>query len=166
MSIRLNKSVIRPEAPADRDAIRHVHLEGFPSAAEADLVEALHADGDVVLSLVATMNKMVVGHVLFSRMVSPQRALGLAPVAVLPAFRRQGCATRLIEYGLKCAARQNWHIVFVLGGPYYHRLGFDPVTAARFASPYAGPQFMALTFSDKTQKEGVATYAPAFSRLD
>lgn len=160
-----NKLVIRPEVFADRDAIRRVHLEGFPSAAEADLVDALRADGDVVLSLLAEVDGVVVGHILFSRMVSPRKALGLAPVAVLSAFRRQGCAARLVESGLAYAAHQDWHIVFVLGSSYYRRFGFDPARAVPFQSPYAGPHFMAQALSTDAPKSGVAAYAPAFSRL-
>jgi putative acetyltransferase len=76
---------IRPEVLADRAAIHRLHLESFPTAAEADLVDALRDDGDAVLSLVAHEGVDVVGHVLFSRMTAPFRALGLAPVAVLPA---------------------------------------------------------------------------------
>lgn len=156
---------VRLEMPGDHDAIRRVHLESFLSAEEADLVDVLRADGDSVLSLIAEMDGVVIGHVLFSRMASPPRALGLAPVAVLPSFRCRGCAARLIEAGLARAAGQGWHIVFVLGGSYYHRFGFDPARAALFQSPYAGPHFMAKAFSANAPRQGVAAYAPAFARL-
>jgi putative acetyltransferase len=52
----------------------------------------LHSDGDAVLSLVAEKDGGVVGHALFSRMIAPFRALGLAPVAVLATHRRLGLA--------------------------------------------------------------------------
>lgn len=159
-------AVIRPERPGDRDAIRRIHLESFPSAAEADLVEWLRGDGQAVLSLVAEVDGVVAGHVLFSRMAAPDNALGLAPVAVLPAFRRQGHADRLIAAGLARAAEQGWRMVFVLGDAYYQRFGFDRARAAAFQSPYAGPHFMALALSPDAPKEGVAAYAAAFSRLD
>jgi putative acetyltransferase len=166
MSVSSAAPGIRLEMPGDCDAVRHVHLESFPSAMEADLVDALRVDGDSVLSLIAEMDGIVAGHALFSRMASPPCALGLAPVAVLPSFRYRGCAAHLIEAGLVRAASQGWHIVFVLGGPYYHRFGFDPARAAQFQSPYAGPHFMAKAISADAPRGGVAAYAPAFARLE
>ncbi|MBA2588692.1 MAG: N-acetyltransferase [Alphaproteobacteria bacterium] len=158
--------VIREEQSSGFDAIRAVHLSAFPSANEADLVEALRRDGDAVISLVAMENDLVTGHVLFSRMRAPARALGLAPVAVLPAFRRQGVAARLIEAGLRMAAEQGWEMVFVLGDPaYYQRFGFGTGQARDFISPYAGEHFMVRALVADAPRAGNADYAAAFSRL-
>jgi putative acetyltransferase len=157
---------MRLETPADRAAIRRVHLESFPTAAEADLVDQLRRDGDVVLSLVAEEGGVVTGHVLFSRMTAPFRALGLAPVAVLPDYRRRGIAARLIEDGLARLAA-DWDAVFVLGDPaYYGRFGFDAGLAAGFANPYAGPHFMVKSLAGKLpSNQGPVGYAAAFARL-
>jgi putative acetyltransferase len=158
--------LIRLETPADRAAIRRVHLESFPSAAEADLVDRLRDDGDAVLSLLAHADGTVTGHALFSRMSAPFRALGLAPVAVLPTHRRQGVAARLIEAGLARAAGQGWQAVFVLGDPaYYARFGFDGTAASRFANPYAGPHFMMKPLAPLPVASGRVDYAPAFAGL-
>lgn len=158
--------ILREEQPADREMIRAVHLAGFPSADEAGLVNALHRDGDVVISLVAVENEEVIGHVLFSRMREPARALGLAPVAVLPAFRRQGIAASLIEAGLAQAFEQRWELVFVLGDPaYYRRFGFDVGLARNFTSPYAGEYFMARLLAGAVARGGKAEYAAAFAGL-
>jgi putative acetyltransferase len=73
---------IRPEAPSDAPSVHALLTEAFPTGAEAALVARLRTDGDVVLSLVAQAEDGVIGHVLFSRMSAPFRALGLAPVAV------------------------------------------------------------------------------------
>ena len=57
---------VRPETPADFDAIRELHAAAFaPSDVEPRLVDRLRADGDHVpeLSLVATDDDAVVGHV-------------------------------------------------------------------------------------------------------
>jgi putative acetyltransferase len=99
-------------------------------------------------------------------MAEPARALGLAPVAVLPAFRRRGVATGLIEAGLARACGQGWELVFVLGDPaYYRRFGFDTGLARDFTSPYAGDHFMARALVMTAPRGGKAEYAPAFSGL-
>jgi putative acetyltransferase len=158
--------MIREETLADCAAIRRVHLESFPSSAEADLVDGLRADGDIRLSLVAEEGGAIVGHVLFSRMTAPFRALGLAPVAVLPSCRRRGVAARLIETGLTLAAARGWEAVFVLGdAAYYGRFGFEAAAAARYGNPYAGPHFMMKTLTPLSITEGRVDYAPAFARL-
>lgn len=158
--------ILRPERESDRAAIRQVHIQSFPTAAEADLVERLRADGDVILSLVAEETGQIAGHVLFSRMKSPLRALGLGPVATLPVFRRRGIAARLIEMGLREAAARDWKLVFVLGAPaYYSRFGFSTARAAGFSSPYAGPHFMAHSLG-AAEAGGPAEYAPAFAGLE
>jgi putative acetyltransferase len=159
-------SQIRPEDPSDRAAIRRLHLVSFPTAAEANLVDGLRDDGDAVLSLVARERIAVVGHVLFSRMTAPFRALGLAPVAVLPACRRHGMAAALIEAGLSRAATLGWQAVFVLGDPaYYGRFGFDAAAASGFDNPYAGPHFMVKPLAPLPAASGPVAYAPAFDRL-
>jgi putative acetyltransferase len=158
--------IFREERASDHDMIRAVHLEAFPSPDEANLVEALRRDGDVAISLVALENEQVTGHVLFSRMAEPARALGLAPVAVLSAFRRRGVAARLIEAGLAQACGQDWELVFVLGNPaYYRRFGFDTGLARGFTSLYAGEHFMARALVTTAPGGGKAEYAPAFSGL-
>jgi len=158
---------IRPEEPDDAPAIRAVHLEAFPSAGEADLVEALRADGSAVFSLVAIIDDAVVGHVVFSCMVHPAGALGLAPVAVLSAYRRKGIAAALIREGLARAKAAGWRSVFVLGDEqYYKRFGFDPSIAAKFESRYAGPHLMGLSLQqDSYLGGGALEYAAAFAAL-
>jgi putative acetyltransferase len=159
--------LIRQETPADGPAIRRVHLESFPTAAEADLVDQLRKDGDVGISLVTEEDAAVTAHVLFSPMAAPFRALSLAPVAVLPAYRRRGLAAGLIHAGLVRAAAQGWDAVFVLGEPaYYERFGFDAGPASGFASPYAGPYFLVKPLRDGLPiLHGRLEHAPAFARL-
>ncbi len=137
--------VIVPEAPNHRDRIRALLLGAFPSAAEADLVERLHADSDAVISLIALRDEQVIGQAMFSRMIAPFKALALAPVAVALPWRRQRVASRLIETGLQRARDSGWEGVFVLGDPaFYHCFGFRAGLARPFSSPYAGPHLMAL----------------------
>jgi putative acetyltransferase len=161
--------IIETETADDRAAIWRIHAAAFSSRAEADLVDRLRADGDLVLSFVGIEGGQLVGHVAFSKMQAPFRALGMAPVAVEASFRRQGIAARLIEAGLSAARGDGWEVVFVLGNPdYYGRFGFRAAAAAPFESPYAGPHFMALALQSGPlpAPNGVVSYAPAFSALD
>ena len=159
---------IRLERDGDRKAIRALVASAFPSPDEADLVERLRADGDVVYALVACEGDIVVSHILFSRMTAPFQALGLAPVSTAAASRRRGIAAQLIEAGLARARDDGWQGVFVLGDPaYYGRFGFDAALAAGFSSPHAGEHFMALTLGESLPTlTGAVAYAPAFAALD
>jgi putative acetyltransferase len=164
---------IRDETSADAEAVRAVLLAAFPTAAEADLVERLRAEGDCEIALVAEESGRIVGHILMSRMRVEGdgrafRALGLAPVAVVPERQRQGIGGRLIERALAIAGERGEELVFLVGEPeYYRRFGFDAAEAAPFASPYAGPYLMARRLADvKLPAAGRADYAPAFAGLD
>ena len=162
---------IRPETGADVAAIRSVNLAAFPTGAEADLVTRLHEDFDSEISLVALDEKAVVGHIMMSRMQvegdgRSLRALGMGPVAVLPARQGEAIGGALIREALRRAEAAGEELVFVLGEPdYYRRFGFSAEAAAPFASPYAGPYFMARTFGVALRATGRADYAPAFAKL-
>jgi putative acetyltransferase len=159
---------LRDESSGDHDAIRKLHLTSFPRPGEADLVDQLRRDGDVVISLIAIEGGTLTGHVVFSKMAAPFRALGLGPVAVLPDWRRRGIAAALVREGIKRAGYEGWAGIFLLGDPnYYRRFGFESKHADGFESPYAGPHFMALPLnSDELPlRFGRIDYAPAFSAL-
>ena len=160
--------VIRFAMPADRPVIEAILLEAFPGPQEADLVSRLYDDGDVAISLVAEVRGTMCGTVVFSRMTAPFRALGLAPVAVLPDFQRQGVAAALIREGIELADVEGWNGIFVLGDPdYYARFGFLAETAAPFENPYAGPYLMALALGETgfPTDRGKVDYAKAFAAL-
>jgi len=158
---------VHEEEPSDRAAIRAVVTRAFGRAAEADLVDQLRSDGDIVLSLVASDAGTVVGHILFSCMRGPLLSLGLAPVSVAPERQRCGIGSRLIRLGLERAARAGWEAVFVLGEPdFYRRFSFDAALARGFVSPYAGPYLMAKALrGELSVSSGAVEYPPAFSRL-
>src|SRR5262245_59048513 len=102
---------IRPERPADTDAIRAVNLAAFGQPGEAGLVDALRRNGKASVSLVAVLDDVVVGHILFSPVTldpaSPGlRMLGLAPMAVLPAYQRRDIGSELVRAGLAACRTQ------------------------------------------------------------
>ena len=164
---------VRPAEPADAAGIRAVHLAAFPTPLEANLVEALEREGDAVVSLVAEGGGEVAGHVLLGRMRvegggRAYRALGLGPVAVMPGHRGAGIGAALIEGALAIARATGDELVFLVGEPdYYCRFGFSTETAAPFASPYAGPFFMALALRPDLNLPGAgrAAYAEPFGDI-
>ena len=163
--------VVRVEAPADIAGIRAVHASAFPTTQEADLVDALRADGDLVLSLVADKDGGIAGHVAFSRMIAKNDAddfpaIALAPLAVTPDLQRWGIGTALIESGLRQLAEGDETLVFVVGAPaYYGRFGFSAALASGFSSPYAGPYFQLKPLADHAPATGSVHYASAFAKL-
>jgi putative acetyltransferase len=131
-----------------------------------DATRRLRRSGDGVISLVAERDSGLIGHVLFSKLKAPMRALGLAPVAVHPSFQKQGAGLALIREGLARAKEDGWMCVFALGDPAYcGRFGVRVESARGYSSPYSGDHFMALPFSD-LPKTGEIVYPEPFKLLD
>ncbi len=162
---------IRPEEPADGTAIRALLESAFGQKAEADLVERLRRDGEVVLALTAEDDPPV-GHIVFSRLTLPEspsvRACALAPLAVSPSHQRQGIGSALVREGLRRLAESGTDLVVVLGEPaYYGRFGFTPAMTDKLATPYDGPYLQALALSARGKDaHGPVLYARAFAELD
>jgi putative acetyltransferase len=159
--------ILRDERPEDAAAVHEVVFTAFGQPGEAGLVRALHADGDAVIALVGEDAGRIVGHVMFSRMIAPLRALALAPVAAEPDRQGHGIGSALIHAGIERARAEGWDAIFVLGDPgYYTRFGFAVEIAAGFSSPYAGAHFMGLALRPLPVTTGELIHAPAFAALD
>jgi putative acetyltransferase len=161
---------IRLEGRGDAPQIRDLLEASFPNDSEADLVDMLRRDGDMVLSLVAEEDDFVIGHVLFSRLVvetdaGSASAVALAPLAVYTEYQQQGVATRLVREGHACLAAMGETLSVVLGEPsYYGRFGYSHRRAAHFESDYQSPYLMALSFG-AAPWEGRLVYPRAFGLL-
>jgi putative acetyltransferase len=158
---------IRGETAGDRAPIHDLIMRAFGQPDEADLVDRLRGDGDAALSLVAEKDGRLAGHILFSPMTAPFRALALAPLSTAPEFQGAGVGSALIKEGLDRAKAAGWEGVFVLGDPaYYGRFGFTAEAAAGFASPYAGPYLMLKSLSERPLPDsGAIVHAAAFAAL-
>jgi putative acetyltransferase len=159
--------IIRGETPADFVSVQELVTAAFQRPDEARLVDRLHSNGKYVISLVAVDGVEIVGHLLFSRMAAPFRALGLGPVSVKPHRQREGIGNQLVRMGLEQAIEGGWKGVFVVGDPkFYTRFGFQAALAKGFTSRYSGPHLMALARCRKLPtREGVIGYASAFDSL-
>jgi len=126
---------VRTETADDISAIHRVVAAAFGQTVEADLIDGLRAAGALTVSLIATIDETVVGHIAFSPVdidddEDSAKALGLGPLAVVPAHQNQGIGTGLVEAGLARCRDLGVAIVVVLGEPgYYGRFGFGPSVA-------------------------------------
>ena len=157
---------LRLASDADREAVRRILEAAFGGPAEADLVDALAADGDLAALIVAEAAGRVVGVVALSPM-GGMAALALAPVAVTPDAQRRGIGKALVREALHFAKENDAAAVFVLGDPaYYEPLGFSRACAQEVRSLYSGPHFMAANLRGAgALAPGAVEYAPAFAAL-
>ena len=163
--------LIRPEQSADSAAIRLVLEQAFGQPAEASLVDNLRANGKAIVSLVAVENDQIVGHILFSEAtIDAVTIIGLAPLAVLPSYQKQGFGTLLTNAGIEACRKAGYTAMIVLGHPeYYPRFGFVPASRFGIKSEYDVPDevFMAMELQPGALSKcaGVAKYQPEFSEV-
>jgi putative acetyltransferase len=159
--------LLRPELAADAVAVRAVLEAAFGGTTEADVVDRLRADGDLLLALVAQSEAGVVGYAGFPRLtldLGGRRVpvAGLAPVGVAPTRQRQGIGGALVRAGLARLKDRGERLVFVLGDPaYYGRFGFAAMDG--FVSRYAGPYFQALKLAPDAPVSGRVHYPDVFA---
>jgi putative acetyltransferase len=165
--------IIRHETNADVAAIYQVNVAAFGRAGEAALVDALRAQGQIVLSLVAVQNEQIVGHILFSPVVIGDQGaqfagVGLGPMAVLPAYQRHGVGSQLVQHGLDLLRAEGHEVVVVLGHPrFYPRFGFQPAAQHNIHSQWNVPAdlFMAVELVPGAlhERSGTVRYSDAFN---
>lgn len=161
----------RAETGADVIAVREINLTAFPTAAEADLVDALRADPAAWidgLSVVSTDDDGTpVGHALLTRChIGETPSLCLAPVAVRPAHQRTGAGSAAVRAVLRAARERDERYVVVLGHPaYYPRFGFTRASAHGIGLSVEVPDeaLMALALDDRHPLPGgTVRYAAPF----
>ncbi|AOY02171.1 hypothetical protein BJP62_02680 [Jeongeupia sp. USM3] len=164
---------IRPAAAADAAAVHALVTAAFGQPGEADLVVALNEAGRTRVELVADVDGLIVGHLLFSAASADGVAgevAGLAPLAVAADWRRQGVAKALVDAGLTALKARGAAAVVVLGDPaYYGRFGFVPAANYGLVCEYDVPAeyFMALELWPDALAfaAGTVRYAPEFAGL-
>lgn len=162
----------RAERPEDVAALRDLLVDAFPTPAEADLVEALRADGSAWiegLSWIAHADgdpRPVAQALLTRAHVGGDPVLALAPCATRTAQQRRGAGSAAIRAALEAAREQGENLVVVLGhAEYYPRFGFTPASAHGVTAPFDVPDaaFLALTLDPaRPGPRGEIVYPPAF----
>ena len=127
--------VVRPETPADVDAVEAVIAAAFGSPVEAQLVRNIRATNEHrrELSFVAVDGDVVIGYVMISDAFLDAGAaerhsvLVLSPIGVLPSHQRQGIGRALIDAVRQAAdALGEWGVVLQGDPGYYGQFGFEP----------------------------------------
>jgi putative acetyltransferase len=164
---------IRKEKPKDVEAIRQVCDRAFEQPQEGEVVEGLRRNCEDRLSLVAVDQNRVVGHIFFSPVTveSGDRlilGMGLAPMAVLPEFQRQGIGSELVRAGVAALRQKGCPFIIVLGhADYYPRFGFERASQCGIRSEWDVPDdaFMVLVLDDAKMEgiSGIAKYRPEFA---
>ena len=168
--------LIRPEQPGDFEPVHALLLASFGREVEARLVDRLRASGKIASALVAEEKARILGHVVFSKVVTNAEgaelgALALAPLAVAPAFQRLGIGSALVSAGLERCRLQRQARVLVLGDPvYYARFGFVPAARFGLKCPFPAPDnvFMAIELEPGafSGASGIVRYGHEFEDLE
>jgi len=168
-------AIVRYERPADHASVYRINERAFEGPAEAQIVEELRKTATPAISLVATHEGKVLGHIFFSpvKVAGNQgewEAIGLAPMAVDPGHQRQGIGSELVRSGLEACRYIQRPVVVVLGHPeYYPRFGFRP--AAPLGLRYRDPSYdhaffvVELTPGALRARSGDVRFMPAFDRF-
>jgi putative acetyltransferase len=165
------KMSVRFETADDVAAVREVNQRAFDGPLEARIVDALRGSPDSI-SLVATADQEVVGHILFTPVTvessAAVRVAGLAPMAVLPAFQRRGVGGEMVRAGFEACRRLDYGAVVVVGHPeYYPRFGFQPADSwdLQYADPVPRDVFMAIELRPGALSgcAGVVRFRPEFA---
>jgi putative acetyltransferase len=163
---------IRSETPADVAAIEAVTIAAFLNAPhtghnEQFIVRALREAGVLAVSLVATAEGNVIGHVAVSPVSVSDAAAGwygLGPISVLPEHQGRGVGAQLMHEALRLLKERAAAGCVVLGEPsYYGRFGFlaDP---ALVLAGVPAEYFQAIKLGPSTAR-GTVAYQPAFGEV-
>ncbi|MFV0419265.1 MAG: GNAT family N-acetyltransferase [Dysgonomonas sp.] len=168
---------IRQEEANDFPAVYDVNFKAFKRKVEARLVDRLRLSKAFIpeLSLVATIGKKVVGHILFTKIMivdgdKETPSLALAPMAVVPDMQREGVGTKLIHYGFDKAKELGYKSVIVFGhAEYYPKLGFVPTSKWQIKPPYNVPEnsFLGIELikDGLTGVKGTVRYSKEFEEI-
>ena len=131
--------LIRREDISDREAIERLHERAFGPGRFARTAFRLRegAGSRPDLCFTAHVGTYLVGSVRLSPIrVGTTSGLVLGPIAVEPAFMKQGIGLALIEAALEAARQAQDRLVILVGDePYYARAGFTKVPAGRLVMP-------------------------------
>ncbi len=152
--------IIRKETIADIDAITEVTIAAFKNLAvsnqtEQYIINALRDADALILSLVAEIDGLIVGHIAFSPVIISDGSAdwyGLGPVSVLPEYQKQGIGKSLVNEGLSLLKQLGGQGCALVGDPnYYKRFGFKNFPEL-ISEGIPQEVFVVLPFNEKVPK--------------
>jgi putative acetyltransferase len=162
---------IREERGEDIAAIRDVNKRAFEQDHEGKIVDALRSNGAALLSLVATVDGKIAGHIMYSPItVGDVTGAALGPMAVVPEHQRQGIGSKLVQEGNLRLRDAGWPFIIVLGhANFYPRFGFQPAGPFGITCEWEVPEdvFMVLVVDQEKMQgvSGLAKYRHEFSSV-
>lgn len=159
----------------DRDedvaAILAVNKRAFNQEHEGKIVDALRSNGAALLSLVATVDGQVVGHIMYSPItVGDVTGAALGPMSVVSEHQGQGIGSKLVQTGNAKLKDAGWPFIIMLGHPnFYPRFGFKPASDFGIRCEWEVPDdvFMVLVLDEEKMRgvSGLAKYRHEFSTV-
>jgi ribosomal protein S18 acetylase RimI-like enzyme len=140
----------RDESDVDAcvEALRAVYEDsGYPTNWPADPAQWLRPPGILRAWVAATEDVPVAGHVIFQRPLPGERSAEVSRLFVVPAARRQGVASALLETAMRSAVANDLDLFLDVtdhlegARALYQRAGFRLVstTQADWTTPDGGP---------------------------
>lgn len=136
----------------------HIVNKGFPCSEPFFTHKLREKDGILDLSLLAEVDNIVVGHIIYSHsyiLTSDNEkvdTITFGPVSVKKTYQNKGIGKELINYSMNKALELGYKAIIIYGHPeYYHRFGFVPASNYNITTK-TGHQFPA--FMAKELKEG------------
>ena len=165
--------IIRNETTSDIEAIYEVTKKAFENHPYSDnteqfIVNALRAAHALTVSLVAEIDRKVIGHVAFSPVTISDGShdwYGLGPVSVLPELQKQGIGQSLIREGLFRLKTIGAKGCILVGDPaYYKRFGFKNLSELMYKG--VPPENLLVLSFDNSMPCGEVSFHEGFSAKD
>ncbi|MEM9546137.1 MAG: N-acetyltransferase [Bacteroidota bacterium] len=172
--------ILRKEAPSDYDEVLKLIKKAFLNEEYSDhsehlLVDRLRKSKSFVpeLSIVAELNKKIVGHILLTKIqinstTQSFPSLALAPVSVHPDHQGKGIGGKLILCSHEVARDLGYQSIVLLGHEnYYPRFGYERADTYGIELPFDVPpqncMVIELIENGLNGVQGLVKYAKEFN---
>ena len=145
---------VRQAQVIDRAGITKFNRSSVKSKGKKNLIKELQKTREYVkeLFLVAEVDKMIVGHLMFYPVYIVSRhtkykTLSLVEMSVHPDYEKEDVFKKLLEEGIECSKTMGFFsIVISNASEYYSQFGFKPASRYQLRQPFtaSGTSFMAL----------------------
>lgn len=148
-----------PEEPVHDAAIEDINKEAFGPGRFTRAAYRIREGGphDRTLSFVALNGEHVVGSVrLTPILIGKTPAMLLGPLAVRPAWKKQGIGAALMRMSMEAARLAGHELVILVGDePYYAPFGFRPIVGHQIEmpAPVEPSRFLACELTPRALKD-------------